>query len=662
MNPRTLRRALLGLVAVVIVAVAWTLRRPAPRPSPVLEASPVPRSAKEETRTTGLVFRSFNKEDQKWVLEAESNVGSEDKGFRLKGVKFTFEYTKRGQQGTSVITSDEGAYDPKVLRAVFEGHVVLKTDDGFEFKTNSLVYRGDKGLAKTEGHAEFKRKDVSGTCTGTLYSAADERFECSADVRVQIQDESQPPTEIRSRQVFIQRAEGTMRFEEDAHVTQGADTLRADRLILSFDPETQAVLRAVAAGGVDLRTAGGRVLPGLSPAAGKGARRLKARKLDIALRPDRSIEQIIAQSDVDLVLMPGPGEVRERRRVLAGGHLILDCDEKGRVVAVRGQKDASLSAEPLDKRGLARTVKCRRFEAQVDPEKGSIATADFFEEVEFSRGRQRASANQGHYDGEASLLTLEGGPAVEDERGTLSARTIRIGTESGDVNAETEVSHTLQAAEDRQGLLGERDTPSLLTCRSFASVATTKTATCTGGALLRSGKDEVRGGTIVIQTDAAGRRKLDASPAVVSFLNPRPDEGKEPPPAVEGRADAMEYDEAKGSVVYTGNAVIRQGEIETRSPRAAFKLTSDGTRIETMVAGEPVEVRMGDRRATGTKATYTPGDQTMVLVGDEAVLQDPKQQSRGRSLTFHVGDDRVLVDGREQGRTETIFQNEPRRP
>jgi lipopolysaccharide export system protein LptA len=52
----------------------------------------------------------------------------------------------------------------------------------------------------------------------------------------------------------------------------------------------------------------------------------------------------------------------------------------------------------------------------------------------------------------------------------------------------------------------------------------------------------------------------------------------------------------------------------------------------------------------------------MVLVGDEAVLQDPKQQSRGRSLTFHVGDDRVLVDGREQGRTETIFQNEPRRP
>ena len=52
----------------------------------------------------------------------------------------------------------------------------------------------------------------------------------------------------------------------------------------------------------------------------------------------------------------------------------------------------------------------------------------------------------------------------------------------------------------------------------------------------------------------------------------------------------------------------------------------------------------------------------MVLVGDDAILTDPQQQSRGRTLTFHVSDDRVLVDGHEEGRTESIFKNGPPRP
>ena len=76
------------------------------------------------------------------------------------------------------------------------------------------------------------------------------------------------------------------------------------------------------------------------------------------------------------------------------------------------------------------------------------------------------------------------------------------------------------------------------------------------------------------------------------------------------------------------------------------------------MAGEPVEVQHGPRRATGAWANYTPGTETMVLTGEKVVLKDPSQELEGRSLTFHVGDARILVDGREQVRTQLIIRKD----
>jgi lipopolysaccharide export system protein LptA len=77
------------------------------------------------------------------------------------------------------------------------------------------------------------------------------------------------------------------------------------------------------------------------------------------------------------------------------------------------------------------------------------------------------------------------------------------------------------------------------------------------------------------------------------------------------------------------------------------------------VAGSPVELTQGARVATGSSATYTPKDGTIVVVGDKVELRDPGQKVQGRSLTFFVGDDRILVDGREEMRTETVFRRTP---
>ena len=124
----------------------------------------------------------------------------------------------------------------------------------------------------------------------------------------------------------------------------------------------------------------------------------------------------------------------------------------------------------------------------------------------------------------------------------------------------------------------------------------------------------------------------------------------------------MVYDESKRTVVYKGDVVIRQGDIQTKSPEATLSLTADGTGIDRLVAGNPVDVRQGTRTASGARGTYTPRDETMLLEGEKVVLRDGPKEVKGRSLTFRVGDDSILVDGQQMVRTETVIRKEPPTP
>jgi lipopolysaccharide transport protein LptA len=638
-----------GVVLAVLAAVGWALR--AARPD-----------AEQKTRTTGLVLRSYKKGQQNYLVEAASSSGREGDDTRFRGVKVTFGFVARGRPETSVVTADDCLWEPSLPRAVFKGNVVLTTSEGSEFHSESLTYRGDKQIARTEDHAVFRRKAITGSSTGLVYAAAEGRLELPADAHVRIESKTEPAAEIRSRSALVERSLGTLRFEDDARLVQGDDSLASTRLILSFDPETQVLYRLVAAGGVELNMKGVRPLPGgldLGGSAG-GPRRLLCRRLEVALRADRSVEQIVAQSDVDLTLLPGPGVRVERRRIVAKRYLIMESDEKGHATAIRAGQDVVITVDPLPPRRDAppRSVMCNRFEAAIDPATGRTTSADFFRDVVFTRGDQRARGGRAHYDGNRSALALSDRPAIQDANGTLEAADISIGTESGDVSAEGDVRHLLtQEAGKQRGLFAGGDRPTLIAARSLSSRQKARTATYSGDAILRAGKSEVRADTIVIQEDPQGLRALHATTQVVSLLAQEAAGAQKGSPApIEGRADSMDYEEARRVIVYSGNAVVRQGEIVTHSPKATLTLTRDLAGLEKLVAGEPVEVAQGTRQATGRLGTYTPADHMMVLVGDQVVLTDAKRQTKGRSVAFSIGGDRVIVDGQEEARTESTFQ------
>ena len=670
---RLARRLLLGLLVAVSGAVAWSLRRPPPEKAPP-EARGAPSPGQGTTVAEGSLLR-FREGKQKVEVRWRSMVGREGDAMRLQGVVVTLPFLADGRESSATIRSDECLYETSPQRAAFKGNVQVRTGDGFELDSDSLKYWSDQERVFTRDAVRFRRGTTSGSARGLEYRAG-AGLSLGADVRVRLEEETGPPAEIESKSAWASRDERRVRFEGGVVFRQQGRELRCRSLLLHLNEDLSAVERAAAIDDVDLVTAAGAGLPGQASPEG-GRKRLRCRRLNVVFRAKGVLQEALAVNGASLEIDPAPGEPRERRRI-AAPQLRFAFDEQGRLASLRGlparQTDAGasrrtrLTTQPLPPAPAAgRSVESDRFAAALDPATGAVRGAEFDGAVAFAEPGRRAWAGRAVYDDAAGIVTLTGDPRIVDEgEGTeLRGRRMRLGTRTQNVTASGDVRHTLsrRGKAARPGMLGGEE-PAVILCREFDYDAASRTAHYRENALLRSGKDEVRAPTIVLEDVAEGRRRLSASGGTTSVLHPRPEKGAaKEPEAVEARSKEMVYEESANQIVYTGDVQIRQGDITTKSPKAVVTLTKDGGAVDRLVAGEPVEVQQGARRATGERGTYTPADETMVLVGEKVVLQDADRRLEGRILTFEVGSDRIRVDGRDEVRTEAVFKRkEPPKP
>jgi LPS export ABC transporter protein LptC/lipopolysaccharide transport protein LptA len=667
---RIARRALLALLVVVSGAVAWSLRRPAPRATtPSAQEAPVP--GQGTTVADGSLMR-FREGDRKVEVKWRSMVGREGASMRLKGVEATFPFLRDGRASTATITADECLYQPQPQEASFRGNVHLRTDDGLELETERLDYKADEGVARTDDPVRFRRGQSSGTARGLDYRAEGGTLDLLAEVKLRLENEAGPATEIEAGAARATREERRVVFDGGTVVRQGARELRCERLQLFFNPETDAIERAVAIDDVDLRVGAGAPMPGL-PAAEGGQKRLRCRKLQVFFRSKGILLEALAVNPASLEVLPGRGDVQERR-LLESHRIQFAFDEAGRLTSLEAHGDGQtarrtvLTAVGLGSRPTpTRRVESNSLVSTLDPVSGAVREATFTGSVVFSEPGRKAWAGRAVFDEGSGRVALTDTPRIVDEAegSELRGRRITLGTRGGGVAASESVRHTLapRPRGSRSGMLGAEE-PTVLLCREFDYDPGTRTARYRENALLRSGKDEVRAPIIVLEQPQAGGRRLTASGGTSSVLHPRAEAGatKEPAP-VEARSREMVYEESANRIVYTGEVEIRQGDIVTRSPEAVVTLTKDGGAVDRLLAGDPVEVQQGVRRATGQRGTYTPANETLVLVGEKVVLLDVDRRLEGRILTFEVGSDRIRVDGREEVRTEAVFKKkEPTKP
>jgi len=660
---RAARQGLLGLVLLVSAAVAWNLLRPAPKAT-----APAPSVATTGTTVGGMEFLRFRDDSRKIEVKAREMVREQGDVMIMRGVEATLPFVSQGRPGSLTIRADECQYQPGLERAAFKGNVALRTDDGFELDTDKLKYWGDKERAFTRDPLRFKRGALTGTATGLEYRAGSGIL-LQNDVRVLIEDAAGAPTEVESESATASREERVVGFAGAVVVRQGARELRSAKLRLDMSEDMGVVERATALGDVDMLSGAGAPVPG-SAAPGAGTKRLRSQRLELVFRAKGILQEAVATGAASLEIEPAPSETQERRRV-SGPRLRFDFDAEGRLLSVQGPRGTSartgardrslLTAEPLTPAaGALRRVESDTFVAALDPGTGAVKHAVFEGSVVFDEPGRKAWAGHSAFDAAAGTLVLTRDPRIQDEAegSELRGREIRIGTRTRAVSASGNVRHSVAGKKGRggAGVFGGQESTTFV-CREFEYDPGTRTARYRENALVQSGSDEVRAPLITLDEPGPGRRRMTASGGTTSVLHPRPAKGAtKEPAAVEARSREMQYEEEKNRIVYTGDVEIRQGDILTRSPEAIVLLSKDGETVDRLLAGEPVEVHQGVRRATGERGAYTPASETFVLTGEKVVLYDADRRLEGRILTFEVGSDRIRVDGREEVRTEAVFR------
>ena len=234
---------------------------------------------------------------------------------RLQGVEATFPFVRDGRASTATITADECLYQPQPQEASFRGNVQVRTDDGLELDTERLDYKADEGRGpdrrrrRASGEARA-RAAPAGSTTGRREASLD----LKADVKLRLEDEAGPPTEIEAGAARATRDERRVRLRRRALVRQGARELRSERLQLFFNARDRAIERAAAIDDVDLRVGAGRADARRAPRP-RGARSAcAAASCRCSSGPGASCGSDGGQPG-QLEVLPGRRDAPERRRL-----------------------------------------------------------------------------------------------------------------------------------------------------------------------------------------------------------------------------------------------------------------------------------------------------------------------------------------------------------
>jgi lipopolysaccharide transport protein LptA len=141
--------------------------------------------------------------------------------------------------------------------------------------------------------------------------------------------------------------------------------------------------------------------------------------------------------------------------------------------------------------------------------------------------------------------------------------------------------------------------------------------------VVRDGSETLSGDRILLRLDS---EDVDVVRPKVVLRRSLAQEGSAPPMPVKVEAEHLLLLQARRLAQFTDDVVMRQGDAVVRSPRMEARYDGDGQLTKLELRGG-VDVRQGDRRATGQTADYDARARTLVLQGD------PKLYDKGDVLT-----------------------------
>lgn len=119
-------------------------------------------------------------------------------------------------------------------------------------------------------------------------------------------------------------------------------------------------------------------------------------------------------------------------------------------------------------------------------------------------------------------------------------------------------------------------------------------------------------------------------------------------------AERLDVDEQGGSAVFTGQVVVKQGDMTVYAEKLIVYRDRKSEQVERIEASGGVRVVQQDRVGTAQQATFYQQEEKLVLIGDAKVQQGQNLVS-GEEIILFLKENRSLVKSGEDGRVRAVF-------
>jgi lipopolysaccharide export system protein LptA len=294
--------------------------------------------------------------------------------------------------------------------------------------------------------------------------------------------------------------------------------------------------------------------------------------------------------------------------------------------------------------------------ALFDIKTGAVTKIEQWENFRYEEGDRRAKADKATLESAKDEITLNGSARVWDATGSTAANQIVMHQQSGDFEADGNVSSTRMPEKKKQGkdgLLASGE-PIQATATQMRATENNRRILYEGKALMWQGPNRIQGDRIRIDRETG---LLEARGNVISQLIDKDKSPKQAAGKARGvslftmvKAPEMDYFDKDRLAHYRGGAVLNRSEtvVDAKEIRAFLKAGEDDTSLDKAFADGDVKIvqKAPDRTRTGVgeHAEFYTADGKVILSGGKPQFSDSvKGVTRGSQLTWFSNNDRLLV-------------------
>ena len=157
-----------------------------------------------------------------------------------------------------------------------------------------------------------------------------------------------------------------------------------------------------------------------------------------------------------------------------------------------------------------------------------------------------------------------------------------------------------------------------------------------------------------------GTLQVDGNVQSLLYNVKRKENGKESTVPVYASSKKLTYTRDDRLLYYENDVDIRQGKDRITAGLAKIHLT-DKNEVERTEVENNVVITQPNRRAVGDFAQYTAADESVILKGNPAHVEDAENgTSQGAQMTVYLRDNRVVSEGQSKqntsGRMRSVYK------